>query len=48
MGELKDYMNTLMPDETQRVLGVAKRPIIATSVGDPGIWELSLNLKNNK
>jgi hypothetical protein len=43
MGELKDYMNTSMPDETQRVLGVAKRPIIATSVGDPGIWELTLN-----
>lgn len=45
MGELKDYMNTAMPDETQRILGVAKRPIIATSVGDPGIWELTLNTK---
>ena len=35
MGELKDYMNISMPDETQKVLGVAKRPIITTSTGDP-------------
>lgn len=45
MGELKAYMNTSMPDETQRVLGVAKRPVIATSTGDPDIWNLTLQAK---
>jgi len=45
MGELKDYMNTAMPDETQKVLGVAKRPVIATSSGDPDIWNLTLQVK---
>ena len=45
MGELKDYMNTAMPDETQKVLGVAKRPVITTSTGDPDIWNLTLQAK---
>jgi hypothetical protein len=45
MGELKDYMNTAMPDETQKVLGVAKRPVITTSTGDPDIWSLTLKAK---
>ncbi len=42
MGELRAYMNTAMPNETQKVLGVAKRPVITTSIGDPEIWELRL------
>jgi len=42
MGELRSYMNTTMPDETQKVLGVAKRPVITTSTGDPDIWNLTL------
>jgi hypothetical protein len=42
MGELRTYLNTAMPAETQRVLGVAKRPVITTSSGDPGIWSLTL------
>ena len=45
MGELKDYMNISMPDETQKVLGVAKRPVITTSSGDPDIWNLTLQYK---
>jgi len=45
MGELRAYMNTTMPDETQEVLGVAKRPLITTSTGDPNIWELSIEAK---
>ena len=45
MGELKDYMKTSMPDETQRVLGVAKHPVITTSSGDPDIWNLTLLVK---
>ena len=45
MGELKDYLNSAMPDETQKVLGVAKRPVITTSSGDPDIWKLSLQYK---
>ncbi len=44
MGELRAYMESVMPDETQRVLGVAKRPIITTSTGDPDIWNLSLQM----
>jgi hypothetical protein len=42
MGELHAYLNTAMPDETHKVLGVAKRPVIATTIGDPSIWGLSL------
>ncbi len=42
LGELRAYMNTAMPDETQKVLGVAKRPVITTSTGDPNIWNLTL------
>ena len=45
MGELRAYMNTAMPDETQKVLGVAKRPIITTSTGDPDIWKLTLQAR---
>ena len=45
MGELRSYMNTAMPEETQRILGVAKRPIITTSTGDPAIWDLSFKAK---
>ncbi|MBN1827802.1 MAG: caspase family protein, partial [Deltaproteobacteria bacterium] len=44
MRELRAYLNSVMPDETQRVLGVAKRPVITTSSGDPGIWNLSLQV----
>jgi len=42
MGELRSYMNSAMPDETEKILGVAKRPLITTSSGDPDIWSLSL------
>jgi hypothetical protein len=42
MGELRTYMNTVMPDETQKVIGAAKRPVITTSTGDPDIWNLTL------
>lgn len=42
MGELRTYMNIVMPNETQKVLGVAKRPVITTSSGDPTIWNLTL------
>lgn len=45
MGELRAYMNTAMPDETQKVLGVAKHPVITTSSGDPDIWNLTLHVK---
>ena len=42
MREIRAYLNSVMPDETQRILGVAKRPVITTSTGDPNIWNLSL------
>ena len=45
MGELRAYLDTAMPEETQRVLGVAKRPLITTSAGDPEIWNLTLQVK---
>lgn len=45
MGELKAYINTEMPNETQNILGVALRPVIATSTGDPDIWNMTLNVK---
>ena len=45
MGELRAWMESFMPDETQRVLGVAKRPFITTSSGDPEIWNLTLRAK---
>jgi len=44
MGELRSYMNAIMPDETQKILGVAKRPVIATNSGDPEIWNLTLQV----
>jgi hypothetical protein len=31
-----------MPEETQRVLGAAKHPLITTSSDDPSIWDLTL------
>lgn len=45
MGELRVYLNNVMPDETQKVLGVAKRPLVTTSTGDPDIWNLTLQAK---
>ena len=45
MGELRSYMNSVMPDETEKILGVAKRPLITTSSGNPDIWNLSLQTK---
>ena len=39
MRELRAYLSTAMPEETQRVLGVAKHPVITTSSGDPDIWD---------
>jgi len=45
MRELKEYLNSAMPDQTQAVLGVAKRPIITTSSGNPDIWTLSLDAR---
>jgi uncharacterized caspase-like protein len=45
MGELRAYLNSSMPEKTQKVLGVAKRPVIATSTGDPDIWNLTLQTK---
>jgi len=45
MGELRIYLFTEMPNQTQRVLGTAKRPVIMSSSGDKNIWELSLMAK---
>jgi len=45
MGEIRAYMASVMPEETQKVLGVAKHPLITTSTGDPGIWNLNMKVK---
>lgn len=42
MGELQGYLNTIMPEKTQKAIGVARRPLITTTTGDPTIWELTL------
>lgn len=43
MGEVRFYLASQMPELTQRVLGVAKHPVIMTSSGSPQIWNLSIN-----
>ncbi len=45
MLELKAYMSSSMPEETQKVLGKAKHPIILTNSSDKNIWNLSLEDK---
>ena len=45
LGELRAYLTTAMPEETLKVLGVAKHPVITTSSGDPDIWNLILQAK---
>jgi uncharacterized caspase-like protein len=42
LGELRAYLTDAMPDETLKVLGVAKHPLITTSSGDPSIWGLRI------
>ncbi len=42
MRELQGYLNTIMPEKTQKAIGVARRPLITTTTGDPTIWDLSL------
>jgi len=46
MGELRAYLSSAMPEETQKLLGVAKRPMIATSTGNPDIWNLAITGKS--
>ncbi len=48
MRELRAYLSSKMPDETQKVLGIAKHPLITTSSGDSKIWDLSLEKNNSK
>jgi len=48
MAELKTYISYIMPDITQKVLGVSKHPIITTSTGDPKIWKLTLQTSSQK
>jgi hypothetical protein len=45
LGELRAYMQTVMPDETLKVIGVAKHPTIITSSYDTEVWKLSLKVK---
>jgi hypothetical protein len=45
LGELRAFIQTIMPDETAKVIGVAKHPTIITSSNDPEVWKLSLNVK---
>ena len=45
MRELRAYISATMPEETQKILGTAKHPLILTSSADPEIWSLSLQAK---
>lgn len=45
MRELRAFLSTAMPYETQKVLGIAKRPIMTTSSGDSDIWDITLQSK---
>jgi hypothetical protein len=45
LGELRDYLLKTMPEETQRLFGVAKHPLITTGTGNPEIWNLDLKGK---
>ena len=42
MRSRRQYMIVVMPEETQKVLGVAKHPLITTGSGKLEIWNLSL------
>lgn len=42
MRELQGYLNAVMPEKTQKAIGVARRPLITTTTGDSSIWDLSL------
>ena len=44
MRELRTFVSSVMPEESLKVLGVAKHPVITTSTGDPDIWNLSLGM----
>ena len=46
MGETKAYLYSKMPKETLRMLGASLHPVIATSSGNPDVW--NLNLQNNE
>ncbi len=43
MLELKSYMASAMPEETLKVLGAARHPIIISNSADHDIWRLSLS-----
>jgi uncharacterized caspase-like protein len=45
MRELKTFVETSMPDETYRVLGVARHPVILANSSDESIWNLTLDAK---
>ena len=45
MGELRAYLTSVMPEETQKILGVAKWPVITTGTGDIDIWKLTLQAR---
>ena len=45
MGELRAYLTSVMPEETQKILGIAKWPVITTGTGDIDIWKLTLQAR---
>ncbi len=45
MGEIRAYLTSVMPEETQKILGVAKWPVITTGTGDIDIWKLTLQAR---
>jgi hypothetical protein len=45
MRELKSFLEAAMPDQTYRVLGAARHPVILADSGDESIWNLTLEAK---
>jgi len=45
MLELKAHMSSTMPEETLRVLGAPKDPLILTNSSDEDIWNLTLSAR---
>lgn len=45
MRELKNFLEAAMPDETYRILGAARHPVILADSSDESIWNLTLEAK---
>jgi uncharacterized caspase-like protein len=47
LGELRAYISSRMVEESIRVLGARLEPLFYTTSGDPAIWEINLEFREN-